>query len=200
MDKIERIVRKIVQEYWVGYNPHIIENYIQRHIFEVGLVARALEEPKGKSVIDVGGGWGAFTAACAALGMKATLMDDFGDGGMGNQDDPRQSLATNFAVSVVSRDVVARGLGLSAESFDAVTSFDMIEHLHASPRDFLQEAVKALRQNGVFLLGAPNCVNLRKRIMVPLGVGQWSDFSDWYQAKVFRGHGSGLEVRTVQLE
>jgi hypothetical protein len=31
-------------------------------------------------------------------------------------------------------------------------------------------------------------VNLRKRLTVPFGRGQWSDFSTWYDEKLFRGH------------
>jgi hypothetical protein len=38
------------------------------------------------------------------------------------------------------------------------------------------------------VIGAPNCVNLRKRIAVPLGYGSWSTIKDWYEPDVFRGH------------
>ena len=38
------------------------------------------------------------------------------------------------------------------------------------------------------MLGVPNCVNLRKRIMVPCGFGAWSLMKDWYEPPVFRGH------------
>jgi hypothetical protein len=188
LTEIDAIVNKIVRKYWIGYAPYLIENYILRHVFEVGLLVKSLGGAKGKVVADVGGGWGAFAASCSALGMKTILIDDFGDAGMSNSEDPRHCLAKDYGVSVVSRDAVGKGLGLAPGSVDAVTSFDMIEHLHASPREFLRESVNALHANGVLLLGAPNCVNLRKRITVPLGRGQWSDFSDWYGCEIFRGH------------
>jgi len=120
--------------------------------------------------------------------MKAILLDDFSDPGKINDKDPRQSLLGDYNVNVVCRNVVQDGLGLSPESVDAVTSFDMIEHLHSSPKKFLHDAMKALQPNGVLLLGVPNCVNLRKRITLPLGKGIWSDFSDWYEPPIFRGH------------
>jgi len=34
----------------------------------------------------------------------------------------------------------------------------------------------------------PNCVNLRKRLSVPLGIGKWSRMEDWYEEQEFRGH------------
>ena len=139
-------------------------------------------------MVDVGGGWGAFTASCSALGMKAILIEDFGDPGNSDLRDPRLSLPNDYSVRVMRRDVIKDGLGLPPESVDAITSFDMIEHLHASPKQFFHDAMKALKPKGVFMLGVPNCVNLRKRITVPLGKGKWSEFSDWYDVTVFRGH------------
>jgi len=186
--EITNIVNSVIRKYWRGYQPYIIDNYINRHVFEVSLVGLALGGIKGKTVVDVGGGWGAFSASCSALGMKAMLVDDFGDPGMSDGRDPRQSLPGDYDVRIIRRDVVKDGLGLPAESVDAVTSFDMIEHLNTSPKKFFHDAMRVLIPGGVFLLGVPNCVNLRKRITVPLGRGQWSDFSEWYDAPVFRGH------------
>jgi len=45
-----------------------------------------------------------------------------------------------------------------------------------------------LNEDGVFVLAAPNCVNIRKRFTVPFGRGEWSAMSDWYENQVFRGH------------
>jgi hypothetical protein len=46
----------------------------------------------------------------------------------------------------------------------------------------------ALVPGGLFILAAPNAVNLRKRISVPLGFGNWSSMAEWYDANRFRGH------------
>ena len=188
MYEITSIVTSIIKKYWRDYPSYIIDNYIQRHVFEIGLLIHSLGEFKEKSVVDVGGGWGAFAASCSALSMKAILLEDFGDPGKSDVEDPRQSLPSDYGVNVMHRDVIKDGLGLPPESIDAITSFDMIEHLHASPKQFLHDSMKTLCPKGVILLGVPNCVNLRKRITVPFGRGQWSDFSDWYETTVFRGH------------
>ena len=42
--------------------------------------------------------------------------------------------------------------------------------------------------DGLFVLGVPNRVNLRKRVFVPFGYGKWSSMKDWYESPVFRGH------------
>jgi hypothetical protein len=47
-----------------------------------------------------------------------------------------------------------------------------MEHWHHSPkRLFRQVSDKLLKPGGRFVLAVPNCVNLRKRLSVPLGVG-----------------------------
>lgn len=48
--------------------------------------------------------------------------------------------------------------------------------------------MRKLKPGGRFVLGVPNCVNLRKRLTVPLGYGKWSGFDEWYHREMFRGH------------
>ena len=63
-----------------------------------------------------------------------------------------------------------------------------MEHWHHSPKALFGHLMRALRPGGLFFLGVPNCVNLRKRITVPLGRGKWSTMADWYEPPRFRGH------------
>src|SRR5690606_24685391 len=55
-------------------------------------------------------------------------------------------------------------------------------------KELFHQVIDKLRPGGAFILGAPNCVNLRKRITTPLGWGKWSALADWYEQPVFRGH------------
>ena len=195
---ITSVVTSIIRKYWIGYPSYIIDNYIQRHVFEIALLINSLGDIKEKSIIDVGGGWGLFAAACSSLGMHSKLLEDFGDPGKSNVGDPRQSLPSDYGVDVIRRDVIKDGIGLTPESVNAITSFHMIEHLHASPKPFLHDAMMALQPNGVLLLSVPNCVNLRKRITVPLGKGSWSTFSEWYESPIFRGHVREPDVQDLK--
>jgi hypothetical protein len=52
--------------------------------------------------------------------------------------------------------------------------------------------------DGLFVLGVPNCVNLRKRITVPFGIGKWSHMRDWYEPAVFRGHVREPDVQDLK--
>ena len=51
--------------------------------------------------------------------------------------------------------------------FDVVTSFDNMEYWHNSKKKSFADVGK-LRPGGVFVLGLQNCVNMRKRLTVPL--------------------------------
>jgi SAM-dependent methyltransferase len=158
----------------------------RRIAFHVGLVAQRMGT--SAAIADLGGGIGLFSLACAAVGMKVSLVDDFRD--PVNEEAGAAVLDYHRAhgITVCSRDVVASGIGVPPRSLDAVTSFDSMEHWHASPKRLFAEVRRALVPGGLFVLGVPNCVNLRKRITVPLGWGKWSSMADWYEREVFRGH------------
>jgi SAM-dependent methyltransferase len=99
----------------------------------------------------------------------------------------------------MSRDVIAQGVDFPAASFDAITTFDSMEHWHHSPRRLFRQIIAALKPGGTLIIGVPNCVNLRKRITVPLGIGKWSSMSEWYEADVFRGHVREPDVGDLQF-
>jgi SAM-dependent methyltransferase len=146
--------------------------------------------PAGGTVVDIGGGWGTFSLGAAALGYRSILIDDNGDAGWLDESvmHAMENLYAKYRVECVVKNVVSAPLGLPSSSVDMVTSFDSLEHWHASPRRMLHEVVDALKPGGWFFLGVPNCVNLRKRLTVPFGYGKWSSMSDWYETPVFRSH------------
>ena len=72
MDIVEAL-RKAQAEYLVEVHADTVSQ-TRRDLFKIGLVAKP-----GASLCDVGGGLGAFGPACAALGMKVTVIDDFRD-------------------------------------------------------------------------------------------------------------------------
>jgi SAM-dependent methyltransferase len=167
-----------------------------RIAFHVGLVLQRCGS--GARVCDLGGGIGLFSLACAAVGMTVTLVDDFADPVNRAVGPAVLDLHRSRGVEVVERDVIADGLELAPQSFDAITSFDSLEHWHHSPRRLLRGVVAALRPGGWLVLGAPNRVNLRKRLTTPLGHNTWSPFDEWYLPDRFRGHVREPDVRDLR--
>ncbi len=156
------------------------------------------------ALCDVGSGVGLFPAACAEAGMRVTMMDDFAspyadeESARSNPDAPDAvnfsgveeilALHRSLGVTVNTRDPLTEGFGFAPESLDVITSIDSMEHWHRSPKTLFREMIRALVPGGLFMLGVPNCVNLRKRITVPLGYGKWSQMAHWYEPEFFRGH------------
>ncbi len=160
---------------------------VPRMAFHIDLVAK---HSKGGSpaVADIGGGIGLFSLGCAAVGMKATLIDDFRDSVNLSIGQQALELHRRQGVTIGSCDVVRDDLLLPSQSLDVITCFDSMEHWHSSPKALFRRLLAALKPGGLFVLSVPNCVNLRKRITVPLGIGKWSRMGDWYEAEMFRGH------------
>lgn len=73
--------------------------------------------------------------------------------------------------------------------FDAVTVFDVIEHLHESPRMLLNNAGELLRPGGILCITMPNSVNLRKRLAVLAGRTNYVSIEQFFHGPgMWRGH------------
>jgi SAM-dependent methyltransferase len=182
------------------YPPEMVDAQradVPRIAFHVGLVRT--HKGAGASVCDLGGGVGLFSLGCAVLGMRSLLVDDFRDPvNLRARGDEVLALHRSHGVRVLSRDVIAEGIDDVTDRFDAVTSFDSMEHWHHSPKRLFAAALRALVPGGLFVLGVPNCVNLRKRLTVPLGRGRWSSMEEWYESPVFRGHVREPDVQDLR--
>jgi 2-polyprenyl-3-methyl-5-hydroxy-6-metoxy-1,4-benzoquinol methylase len=159
---------------------------VPRIAFNIGLVVDRVGIHA--SVCDLGGGVGLFSVGCAALGLRSTLVDDFRDTVNFKHASLPKTLHRSMGVDVIDCDVVNASPGISADSLDVVTTFDSMEHWHHSPKKLFRDAMSWLRPGGLLIIGVPNCVNLRKRLTVPLGRGKWSSMQDWYEPETFRGH------------
>ena len=173
-----------------SYPPAIraVQGYIDvpRNAFNLSLLSAL---PQKARIGDIGGGLGLFAPGCAALGFEVTLVDDFRDAWHKTvTEDVFDRVHRRFGITIVNRDVVSDGVNFEPESFDAFTIFDTVEHWHNSPKRTFHQLVTALKPGGLFIISAPNCVNLRKRITVPFGVGKWTAMRDWYEVEQFRSH------------
>lgn len=184
-EQLSTVLHGVIEHYPTEWQ-EILRTDIGRQKFHLDLMAEHTNP--GDTVVDVGGGLASFSLGVAESGRRAVLMDDFADVWHAEASGAILDLFERSGVSVVSRDVIKDGLGLEPASVDMLVSFDTMEHLHASPKTLFAEVMTVLKPGGWFLLGVPNCVNLRKRITVPLGRGKWSQMQHWYEEPVFRGH------------
>lgn len=184
-DHLEDILRNIALQ----YPPDLVAaqlSDVNRIAFHIRLIRERI--PDHAAVCDVGGGVGLFSIGCAALGMDVLLIDDFADNLNERYGSSILDLHRRNGVQIITSDVLEAPPRLKPASLNAVTSFDVLEHLHHSPRPLLRSMVEALLPGGTFLIATPNCANLRKRVMGVFGKIQWSEFDSWYNEPTFRGH------------
>lgn len=175
----------------------LLEGSLERAAYHAELILTA----RGGAPVrycDVGSGIGVMHAACAVLGAEPTILDDFGDPMQGSAAEAALNLLRSCGVRVISADALNDPFPCEGETLDAVTSFDCVEHLPRSPRGLLHSMVRALKPGGLFLLSAPNCVDVHKRVTVPLGYGSWSTFESWYEQEVFRSHVREPSIRDLR--
>jgi SAM-dependent methyltransferase len=81
--------------------------------------------------------------------------------------------AAAYARERLGLDVITGRLedaGLPGAAYDAVTLWDVLEHVH-EPRATLAEAARLLRPGGALILGLPNPDSLEARLLGPHWVG-----------------------------
>ena len=57
---------------------------------------------------------------------------------------------------------------------------DVLEHLHDSPRELLNDAIECIRPGGFLFVTVPSVVNLRKRVSVFLGQTNLPDYDTYF--------------------
>ena len=135
-------------------------NYAQNYYKHRSNLADAVEtlgDRKG-NILELGCGIGVFSAAIARLGQNVTALD----------------LVVNkwlpdHGIETVACDILTEPFPFPDASFDLVTMFDIIEHLHGSPRHALSEVFRVLRPGGYIIVETPNIANLRRRLVLLFG-------------------------------
>ena len=101
----------------------------------------------GARVLDAACGTGFGARMLAHSGARTVVGIDLAPAALGNA--PSANLPTYFACAD------GHALPFPDACFDAVTSFETIEHL-AAPEHFLEELQRVLRRGGVLVLSTPN--------------------------------------------
>jgi len=153
-------------------------------------VARHVRAGGTPRLLDIGCGPMDKTAVFQATGFECWAVDDLGDPWHRRGDNLRkiQDFARASGIRFHLQDGT-RAIPAPAESFDVVTIFDVIEHLHESPRAILNAAGAHLKTGGVVAVVMPNAVNLRKRLSVLRGRTNYPSVDQFYLSpEEWRGH------------
>lgn len=145
--------------------------------------------PRGAKILDFGAGPCDKTAILQTLGYQCSAFDDLSDD-WHNLDGNRAKIL-EFANNIgMDYHLAPDGFNrFSSCSFDMVMSHDVLEHLHNSPRELLNDLVSLVHPGGYIFLTVPNAVNIRKRINVLFGRTNLPAFASYYwHPGEWRGH------------
>lgn len=164
----------------------ILSNNRGRLLWQVKEVL-ANVKPEG-SVLDLGAGVLPFMLVCQRLGFKCTLVDDYKDMTYAEAGTSEVlEINSRYGVQIISNNIFDIDYS-QLPVLDMVTTHDSMEHWHNSPKNIFHALRNRLSPSGIFWIGVPNCVNLRKRITVPFGYGKWTTMDQWYELEIFRDH------------
>ena len=148
------------------------------------------QEPNGGRLLDIGCGALDKATVLQKMGYECSACDDFQDPWHRQKKnlDPVLEFARQCGVQVHAQGD-DYSIPWEEGSFDVVTMVNVIEHLHESPRNFLNSAGSYLKEGGLFVVVMPNSVNLRKRLAVVLGRSNYTPARGFFENEgVWRGH------------
>ena len=144
----------------------------------------------GAKILDFGCGPCDQTAVMQSMGFECFAYDDLSDAWHVKFDNRDKIIS--FAEGIGIRFTLAGpGIGLPypKESFDMVVLNDVLEHLHDSPRELMNDLVELIKPGGLLLITVPNAGNIRKRLALLFGGTNYQPYDSfyWYPGQ-WRGH------------
>jgi 2-polyprenyl-3-methyl-5-hydroxy-6-metoxy-1,4-benzoquinol methylase len=135
----------------VSYPERIVPDETEHGVVALHLVRYAFAAPhcRAKRVLDAGCGVGYGTSYLAEHGAAHVTGVDIDADSVAYAQERYAAPNVEFLVGDL------RALGLDAASFDAVVSFEVIEHLREQEA-FVDELARVLRPDGVLVLSTPN--------------------------------------------
>lgn len=145
--------------------------------------------PRGARILDFGCGPCDKTAILQVLGYNCYGCDDL-------EEDWHKSPGQRDSILDFARESgidfrVNNGSGLPFEpgEFDMVMMHDVLEHLHDSPREILNDLLELAKPDGFFFITVPNQVNIKKRVEVVMGRTNLTAYETFYWSdSPWRGH------------
>jgi len=143
----------------------------------------------GDKILDFGCGPCDKTSILQFLGFQCSGYDDLQDDWHNIQGNREKILSFTRECGIEFKLASDGMLPFEKNSFDMVMLNDVLEHLHDSPRDLLNDLLELAKPEGLLFVTVPNAVNIRKRIDVLFGRTNLSRFDVyyWYPSS-WRGH------------
>lgn len=172
------------------------KGYISEIVYqEMFSIVRALNKCipvfKGHKLLDIGSGPMDKTAILQVLGFDCSAVDDLSDPWhlFNNNISKIKNFADSLGINFHHQKDGMYEIPFEENTFDVVTSFSVIEHLHESPRGLLNTMGSYLNVGGFLVIVMPNSVNLRKRISVLFGKTNYNPIGELYfSTESYRGH------------
>lgn len=181
---IEQAVRRTIETF--PFQSYMAEG--KGAYYNIARTVQRYLEP-GSAILDFGSGPADKTAVLQYLGFNCSAYDDLQDDWHklpGN----RQKILSFAEKCGINFCLAGQGmLPFSKNTFDMIMLNDVLEHLHDSPRDLLNDLLQFAKPDGLLFVTVPNAVNIRKRLDVLLGRTNLPPFECyyWYPGS-WRGH------------
>jgi SAM-dependent methyltransferase len=167
------------------------QNYMDESVDSYKNIAATAQRylKPGDRILDFGAGPCDKTAVLQSMGFRCAAFDDLLDD-WHSEGDNRERILRFAAECGIDFRLASDGyLPFHQESFEMVMLHDVLEHLHDSPRELLNDLIALIRPDGYLFVTVPNAVNIRKRVAVVLGRTNLPPFDTyyWYPGP-WRGH------------
>jgi SAM-dependent methyltransferase len=146
--------------------------------------------PQAGRILDLGCGPCDKTAVLSRMGYHCSGVDDLNDP-WHLVDGNRGKILAFAEASGVELKVVGANetLPFGPCTFDMVMMNDVLEHLHDSPREMLNDCCELLKPEGLLYVTVPNATELCKRVWVMLGRSNMPRYDLFYWSPgPWRGH------------
>ena len=186
-NKIDKAIQRVMDEFpFEGYlTPDNVACGSYLNIADTAL--RYLQN--GDSILDFGCGSCDKTAVLQLLGFQCSGYDDLQDDWHQIPGNREKMLSFTNQCGINFKLADSGELPFEKNTFDMFMAHDILEHLHDSPRDLLNDMLELVKPEGLLFVTVPNSVNIRKRIRVLFGETNLPDFEYyyWYPGP-WRGH------------
>ena len=145
----------------------------------------------GDAILDFGAGPCDTAAVLQRLGYRCFACDDLSDDWHEIGENRQKILKFAVEQGVLFEHMKEPRLPDSypAQFFDMAMLHAVIEHLHDSPRELLNDILQVVRSGGLLFITVPNAVNIRKRLDVLRGRTNLPRFDSYYwNPGPWRGH------------